>query len=296
MAAECLGAPFSQYTFPDVVTIQPQNNHIVWVNRRYTPTDLRSTTPVQRCKFIGIESIKYRYESDVVCRCLVFVVTHYAGFHHLFLPPDTTSGTVIFIVIFLFKWRIYFIFVLQKRLLLLDHDMNLCSAHKHATLKIWCSQYARNRRILPAYHRQPTSIAQRNSIIYLIITSSVNCQVIVFDCLTTDYFYIVHPIPDNLNNIPKAWCYQVNAPSELYCRDKEELRLLPYSHATRCEEWSTLRQMLPSKGYINKYASPRWGTGPPHNVSYKQEAPSRFPHINSPMTRYSLICYINLIF
>jgi hypothetical protein len=96
----------------------------------------------------------------------------------------------------------------------------------------------------------------------------------------------VRPIPGNLNNIPIAWRYQVDAPSELRARDREESRLLPYSHATRCEEWSTLRQTLPSRGYMNKRASPRWGTGPPHkSLDYKKEAPSQFPHINSPMTR-----------
>ncbi|CAB4020002.1 Hypothetical predicted protein [Paramuricea clavata] len=156
MAAECLGAPFFQYRFPDVVSIQPQRNDVVWVNKRYTPTDLRSTTPVQRWKFI------------------------------------------------------------------------------------------------------------------------------------------VRPIPENLNNIPIAWRYQVDAPSELRARDREELRLLPYSHATRCEEWSTLRQTLPSRGYMNKRASPRWGTGPPHkSLDYKKEAPSRFPHINSPMTRYVDDMHVN---
>ena len=89
-----------------------------------------------------------------------------------------------------------------------------------------------------------------------------------------------------MNNIPKAWQHHVDAPASLRARDREECRLLPYSHATRSEEWSTLRQILPSRGYLNRVASPRWGTGPPHsNVDYGKEAPSRFPHINSPMTR-----------
>ncbi|XP_028409850.1 uncharacterized protein LOC114532526 [Dendronephthya gigantea] len=156
MAAECIGAPFFRYRFPDVVSIQPEKSDVVWVNRRYTPTDLRVTTPVQRWKFL------------------------------------------------------------------------------------------------------------------------------------------VQPIPENLSSIPKAWRYQVDAPSEYHARDKEESRLLPYSHATRCEEWSTLRQILPSRGYINKVASPRWGTGPPNrNFNYMKEAPSRFPHINSPMTRYVDDMHVN---
>ena len=53
MAAECLGAPaFFQYRFPDVASIEPQSNDVVWVNKRYTPTDFRSTTPAQRWKFV----------------------------------------------------------------------------------------------------------------------------------------------------------------------------------------------------------------------------------------------------
>lgn len=157
MAAECLGAPFFQHKFRNVATINPQSNDVVWVNRRYTPTDLRTTTPVQRWKFV-VTSTRPKISSE----------------------------------------------------------------------------------------------------------------------------------------IPDAWKYHVEPPSELFARDKEEMRLMPYSHATRCEEWSTLRQVLPSRGQINRLAAPRWGTGSSSTVQFTRETATRFPHINSPMTRYAAfqaICF-----
>lgn len=148
MAAECLGAPFFHYSFQNVAKIEPNSNKVVWVNQRYTPTDLRSTAPAQRWKFM------------------------------------------------------------------------------------------------------------------------------------------VTPQHENFARIPDPWKQEVEPPSKLFARDGEELRLMPSSHATRCEEWSTLRQMLPSRGQLDKVASPRWGTGGlQSSLQFRREAPTRFPHINSPMTR-----------
>ncbi|XP_022099442.1 uncharacterized protein LOC110983991 [Acanthaster planci] len=70
-------------------------------------------------------------------------------------------------------------------------------------------------------------------------------------------------------------------------RAKEEAGICVSSPSTRCEEWSTLRQMLPSSGRPITFSPPNWGTGmamPPRMVREKQ---TRFPHINSPMTRYT---------
>ena len=69
-------------------------------------------------------------------------------------------------------------------------------------------------------------------------------------------------------------------------RDHEERAVFRSQPSTRCEEYSTLRQMLPSIGRPVKARPPNWGTGydaPPHTTSNLQR---RFPHINSPMTRY----------
>ena len=85
--------------------------------------------------------------------------------------------------------------------------------------------------------------------------------------------------------VEDTWRHDVEPPSEVFSRDKEELRLLPSSHATRCEEWSTLRQILPSRGTVTITTPARWGTaGPPNKMHFKREPATRFPHINSPMT------------
>lgn len=56
--------------------------------------------------------------------------------------------------------------------------------------------------------------------------------------------------------------------------------------STRCEEWSTLRQMLPSTGRPHRVAPANWGTGFAQPPRTSVEIQRTFPHINSPMTRY----------
>lgn len=55
--------------------------------------------------------------------------------------------------------------------------------------------------------------------------------------------------------------------------------------STRCEEYSTLRQMLPSRGYLVRFQPQNWGTGSELPVAYADNTPKRFPIINSPMGR-----------
>lgn len=55
--------------------------------------------------------------------------------------------------------------------------------------------------------------------------------------------------------------------------------------STRCEDYSTLRQMLPSEGSIRRINPPDWGTSfslPPLPIG---PPPKRHPLVNSPMTR-----------
>ncbi|XP_060568421.1 uncharacterized protein LOC132727024 [Ruditapes philippinarum] len=63
--------------------------------------------------------------------------------------------------------------------------------------------------------------------------------------------------------------------------------LIYRSHqSTRCEDYSTLRQMLPSEGSVRKINPPSWGTSyslPPLCIDRPAK---RFPLVNSPMTRY----------
>ncbi|XP_039272315.2 uncharacterized protein LOC120346619 [Styela clava] len=75
------------------------------------------------------------------------------------------------------------------------------------------------------------------------------------------------------------------------CRSKrgkryEKSDIYPTMPSTRCEEWSTLRQMLPSQGSPLKPFPPNWGTGVTPKPPLSSSLQCRFPIINSPMTRY----------
>ena len=55
--------------------------------------------------------------------------------------------------------------------------------------------------------------------------------------------------------------------------------------STRCEEYSTLRQMLPSQGSLVRFPPQNWGTGNEMAIAYSERPQRRFPIINSPMGR-----------
>lgn len=62
--------------------------------------------------------------------------------------------------------------------------------------------------------------------------------------------------------------------------------MCPSSPATRSEEWSTLRQMLPSRGHYVKQKPEKWGTSGETAVpTISHHKPTRFPRVNSPMTK-----------
>lgn len=70
-----------------------------------------------------------------------------------------------------------------------------------------------------------------------------------------------------------------------------ELAVYSSQPSTRCEEWSTLRRILPSSGSAIRTIPANWGTGhvaPPVMTPAFQR---RFPHINSPMTRYIIYSF-----
>ena len=87
------------------------------------------------------------------------------------------------------------------------------------------------------------------------------------------------PAPD------QHWVPPTEASPKTFSREREERMVYRSTPSTRCEEWSTLRQMFPSRGRPQRISPPNWGTGfaePPQNTSGIQRS---FPHINSPMTR-----------
>lgn len=78
----------------------------------------------------------------------------------------------------------------------------------------------------------------------------------------------------------------VSPPIQHYSRHDEETTFYPFSLSTRCEEWSTLRQILPSKGRSIKQRPPRWGSDKSEDRKFTSKKEVRFPIINSPMTQY----------
>lgn len=55
--------------------------------------------------------------------------------------------------------------------------------------------------------------------------------------------------------------------------------------STRCEDWSTLREMLPSRGRAIRSKPPEWAARSHEAPFMTTTIQTRFPHINSEMTR-----------
>ena len=93
--------------------------------------------------------------------------------------------------------------------------------------------------------------------------------------------------------LPKAdsnWVPNMDPPLRSFERPTGPLIFVSHP-SSRCEEFSTLRQMFPSTGSSWKESPPSWGTSygfPPLLIS---RPPKRFPKINSPMTRYVIFSH-----
>ena len=92
--------------------------------------------------------------------------------------------------------------------------------------------------------------------------------------------------PPILPDISRVWKRPVNPPIKFYSRHQEEQNTCKSSPSTRCEEWSTLRQMLPSRGRSERVLPPRWGSDYEKTPKIVSKKETRFPIINSPMTKY----------
>lgn len=88
-------------------------------------------------------------------------------------------------------------------------------------------------------------------------------------------------------SIPPYWVPRPEAlPRKRRSRVAEGELMTPSSPATRSEEWSTLRQMLPSRGHNVKNKPEKWGTsGELALPTISQSRPQDYPKINSIMTR-----------
>ena len=79
----------------------------------------------------------------------------------------------------------------------------------------------------------------------------------------------------------------IEPPVHSYKRQAKESLFQRSSPAYQCQEWSTLRQMLGSRGAVVKKSPPLWGTNQAEpNTFDNGKRSSRFPVINSPMTSY----------
>ena len=96
--------------------------------------------------------------------------------------------------------------------------------------------------------------------------------------------FLAQPQP-SLSSVPEHWVPPSEAPLKSFSRAEEESGVFASAHSSRCEEWSTLRQMLPSQGHCVCHSPPKWGTGFAAPPSWSHRKPRRLPHINSPMTK-----------
>ena len=87
------------------------------------------------------------------------------------------------------------------------------------------------------------------------------------------------------NTIPTYWIPVPDIPMKYFSRSKEEKEIHISAPSSRCEQWSTLRQMLPSKGHSWHTLAPKWGTSHLRPPTWSAKRPRRFPHINSEMTK-----------
>ena len=89
------------------------------------------------------------------------------------------------------------------------------------------------------------------------------------------------------NEVPDHWVSPIleGAPRS-FSRQAEERPSYTYNPASRCVAWSTLRQTLPAKGHSQPMHPPKWGVGTTEPARWSDQRPKRYPHMNSPMTKY----------
>lgn len=91
--------------------------------------------------------------------------------------------------------------------------------------------------------------------------------------------------PPLASKVPLYWVPVPEAPLKSFSRAAEEKRVYDSFPATRGEEWSSMRQMLPSKGYHKGSKPPRWGTSQEITSINYISRPLRYSKVNSLMTK-----------
>ena len=95
--------------------------------------------------------------------------------------------------------------------------------------------------------------------------------------------------PPSLSSLAPHWVPPTEPALKSFSRAADEKEVYASDPSSRCEQWSTLRQMLPSRGNCKRHIPPKWGSGFTSPPSRSLDTPRRFPHINSPMTKYVAI-------
>ena len=85
--------------------------------------------------------------------------------------------------------------------------------------------------------------------------------------------------------LPEYWLQQPEPQIGTFSRSAEETLHYRSCQGTRCEEWSSIREMLPSsRGFPLRHLQQHWGTiesVPPHYTSRRL---AKFPHFNNTTT------------
>ncbi|XP_069118389.1 uncharacterized protein [Argopecten irradians] len=91
--------------------------------------------------------------------------------------------------------------------------------------------------------------------------------------------------PKELPPAEKHWVPTIEPPLRSFDRGPEAA-IFKSHPSTRCEEYSTLKQMIPSSGSLIRVAPPNWGTAGGVPIMHSLVPARRYPMINSPMTKY----------
>lgn len=93
------------------------------------------------------------------------------------------------------------------------------------------------------------------------------------------------------SNVHPCWVPRPEAPLQKHSMagQSEGEKVCTYDPSTRTPEWSTLKQMLPSRGNYERTKPEKWGTsGELALPAVIQKRPGNFPKISSMMTGYVL--------
>ena len=88
-----------------------------------------------------------------------------------------------------------------------------------------------------------------------------------------------------------AWIRTPEYQQSQFWRPEDQNTLVTQKNS-RCEDWSTLRQMLPSRGYYKASVPPKWGIEAGRPPIPTDEPQTRFPQIRSTMSAFTDVAQV----